>query len=372
MTKGRDAASRRLAAGPAELPPDLLPSVLGRLPVPLCLRDRNSTYVWINDAFQAAFGRPAAEVLGKTDFDLLAVEQAQLERARDRRVFEEGRDVFFEERDHSPRTLLGVSGWHIAIPGDGLEVRYVLRQWGTVGGGRPQERSLAASLLPERSALDRALNLGQLAGALAHQLRNPLCAISNAIAVLRRPLSEYPSANVQEALTIAADEVWAANRIIADLLAFSKVGPASPQTASFSAIVQNALSRDAGEPAPILREPPGELLVHVDPGQTAEALANLIRCARESAVAPTRLTIGWRAEALSVVIVVLAARRTPGTEQLFASVSRSQDGAMSVGLTTARALLENQGGSLLQDAQQGDGVRFVVRFPHVATSGPGE
>ncbi|HTV25582.1 MAG TPA: PAS domain-containing protein, partial [Polyangiaceae bacterium] len=62
-------------------------AMLEGLPTPLCLRDRQSRYVWANAAFCSAFGRAKAELIGKTDFDLLPHEQALLEQIRDERVF---------------------------------------------------------------------------------------------------------------------------------------------------------------------------------------------------------------------------------------------------------------------------------------------
>src|SRR4051812_28667203 len=204
--------------------------MLEGLPTPLCLRDRQSRYVWANAAFCSAFGRAKAELIGKTDFDLLPHEQALLEQIRDERVFSDGLDLFFEDRAGYPTTLVGMSGWHIPVRrSDQHAVEYVLRQWGTgtslgnSSGAEPPTPDAEESvrmLKEQQSELlkkERLIVLGQLAGSLAHQIRNPLGAISNAVAVLRRQLSGQTTPPMDQALDIAQEEVWVANRIIADL-----------------------------------------------------------------------------------------------------------------------------------------------------------
>src|SRR6185436_21123646 len=177
-------------------------TMLEGLSTPLCLRDQKSRYVWANSAFQSAFGRARQELIGKTDFDLLPPEQALLEQMRDARVLREGQHLFFEDQASLGSTLIGLSGWHIPIPGPDGSVAYVLRQWGAAGHHTGSARSEPPStpdaeesvrlLRQQQEELlkkERLIVLGQLAGSLAHQLRNPLCAISNAVAFLRRELA---------------------------------------------------------------------------------------------------------------------------------------------------------------------------------------
>src|SRR5215831_13011904 len=172
--------------------------MLEQLPTPLCLRDRQSRYVWANAAFHSAFGRASNELIGKTDFDLLPPELALLEKMRDERVFQDGQDLFFEDQTGLGAPLIGLSGWHLPVTGADASVQYVLRQWGPSGHTRPEpkltpEADESVRLLKEQQAellkKERLIVLGQLAGSLAHQIRNPLCAISNAVAFLRRQLS---------------------------------------------------------------------------------------------------------------------------------------------------------------------------------------
>ena len=74
--------------------------------------------------------------------------------------------------------------------------------------------------------------IGELAGGVAHDLRNPLAAISNAAYYLKRKLPESETAmanpRIAQFLGIIEEEVERSNQIISDLLTFARVSNPSP------------------------------------------------------------------------------------------------------------------------------------------------
>lgn len=353
--------------------------MLEKLPTPLCLRDRQSRYVWANPAFHAAFGRAQPEIIGKTDFDLLPHEQALLEQTRDERVFQDGQDLFFEDRGGIPATLVGVSGWHIPVKRSDQSVQYVLRQWGAGGSGSPEVPSTPDAeesvrvLKEQQSELlkkERLIVLGQLAGSLAHQIRNPLGAISNAVAVLRRQLSGQTTPAMAQALDIAQEEVWVANRIIADLLAYSRIRPPARRNVSVDEIVESVLARETvPEGVNIDRRLGGER-VSVDAGQVGDAIANLIRNAFEAMDGRGTLTIASRSDDESVELTIADTGVGISREEialLFEPLITSKALGIGLGLTTARALVANQGGTLECEGERGKGARFKLRLPRLVS-----
>lgn len=352
-------------------------AMLEALPTPLCLRDRQSRYVWANAAFCSAFGRAKAELIGKTDFDLLPHEQALLEQIRDERVFRDAQDLFFEDRAGHASTLVGISGWHLPVrrsPHDAVE--YVLRQWGTSGTSpslttrMPDAEESVRLLREQQSELlkkERLIVLGQLAGSLAHQIRNPLGAISNAVAVLRRQLSGQTTAPMEQALDIAQEEVWVANRIIADLLAYSRIRPPAQRNISVRELVETVLGRETVPEGVHIDERLGSERVSVDPGQVADAIANVIRNACEAMDGQGTLTIASRRDDDSVELTIADTGVGISQEEialLFEPLITSKPLGIGLGLTTARALVANQGGTLECEGEPGKGARFRLRLPH--------
>lgn len=355
--------------------PSLAVAMLEGLPLPLCLRDRQSRYVWTNPAFRSAFGRAAAELLGKTDFDLLPAEQALLEQTRDERVFQDGQDLFFEDRAGVPSTVVGVSGWHIPVKGSDESVQYVLRQWGAPSHAIAEVRSTpdaeeSVRMLKEQQSellkKERLIVLGHLAGSLAHQIRNPLGAISNAVAVLRRELGRPSSADVELALDIAEEEVWVANRIIRDLITYSRIRPPSQRTVGLPELVETVLARELMPDGVMIDQRVGNQRVFVDPGQVCDAIANVIRNACEAMNGQGTLTIASRPDGDSVELSIADTGVGISQEEialLFEPLITNKPLGIGLGLTTARALVANQAGTLECEGEPGKGARFKLRFP---------
>jgi signal transduction histidine kinase len=374
-----EAAPEDSEAGGASPPPsaELAWTMLEGLSTPLCLRDDKSRYVWANAAFQSAFGRARLELIGKTDFDLLPEEQARLEQMRDARVFREGQHLFFEDRSSLGSTLIGLSGWHIPIRGPKGTVAYVLRQWGAAGHGgalevetpTPGAEESVRLLRQQQDELlkkERLIVLGQLAGILAHQLRNPLCAISNAVAVLRRQLADLTAPSIEESLRIAGEEVWVANRIIKDLLDYARIRPPAARSSSVQELVELALGREAIPPGVLIEQHLGDERVHVDPNQIGDAMCKLIRNACEAMEGSGTLTITSRREEDAVELTIADTGVGISPEEaalLFEPLVTNKPLGMGLGLTTARALVVNQGGTLEAEGERGKGARFKLRLP---------
>jgi signal transduction histidine kinase len=381
----RDAGAEGAESGVPSVLADgaLTLAMLEGLPTPLCLRDRQSRYVWANAAFCSAFGRAKSELIGKTDFDLLPHEQALLEQIRDERVFRDGQDMFFEDRASHPSTLVGISGWHLPVRRSAEEAtEYVLRQWGPSGMSpnpgtlTPDAEESVRVLREQQSELlkkERLIVLGQLAGSLAHQIRNPLGAISNAVAVLRRQLSGQTTPAMEQALDIAQEEVWVANRIIADLLAYSKIRPPAQRSIAVQELVDIVLGRETVPEGVNIDERLGGERVYVDPGQVADAIANVIRNACEAMDGQGTLTIASRRDDDSVELSIADTGVGISQEEialLFEPLITSKALGIGLGLTTARALVSNQGGTLDCEGEPGKGARFMLRLP-IADGAPG-
>jgi signal transduction histidine kinase len=89
--------------------------------------------------------------------------------------------------------------------------------------------------------------IGQLAGGVGHELRNPLGAIKNAVYYIRGRLGKSDlgeqEPRVMEFLDIMDDEIDSSNKIINDLLGFSRVGKPAVSLTQVGPVVDNALAR---------------------------------------------------------------------------------------------------------------------------------
>jgi len=119
--------------------------------------------------------------------------------------------------------------------------------------------------------------LGQLAGGVSHELRNPLGAIKNAIYFLNLVI-EDPEPEVKETLEILDREVSTSEKIISSILDFARVKPPTLRKEDINEILQETLS-NASIPENILIEtqlaeniPP----ILADPDQLTRVFGNII------------------------------------------------------------------------------------------------
>jgi signal transduction histidine kinase len=212
---------------------------------------------------------------------------------------------------------------------------------------------------------ERLMVLGQLAAGLAHQIRNPLAAISNAVAIARR---QTPEANqrVHEALRIAGEEVWEANRTIADLLDFARIRPPQIGPVPLATLVAGALEAEPLPDTIKLELNLPALTLQVDERQVCDAVRNLIRNAREAMHGVGTL---YFSATVTTGFAELSIRDTgegvaeESQHLLFEPLVTSKPLGIGLGLSTARALVTNQGGALEYVTQSQGGACFVLRLP---------
>ena len=207
--------------------------------------------------------------------------------------------------------------------------------------------------------------LGQLAAGLAHQIRNPLAAIANAIAIARRQTTEA-NPRVQEALRIANDEIWEANRIIGDLLEFARIRPPRQAAIDLGELVISALE---AEPRPasirVTTEIP-TISVLVDERQVRDALRNLLRNAREAIAEDGAIHLKASIVGNEAELTIQDTGEGIAKEYrhlLFEPLITSKPLGLGLGLPTARALVMSQGGSLECQESRQSGACFTMRLP---------
>ena len=131
--------------------------------------------------------------------------------------------------------------------------------------------------------------LGQLAGGMGHELRNPLGAIKNAAYFLNMVLEE-PDPEVKEALEILEEEVGTSERIISSLLDFARPKPPIRRKVDVNHVLREALSRttvpDNVQVVSQLDETLPAILA--DPDQLAQVFGNIILNAIQAMTLPSR------------------------------------------------------------------------------------
>jgi signal transduction histidine kinase len=215
---------------------------------------------------------------------------------------------------------------------------------------------------------------------LAHELRNPLAPIRNALHIMR--LLSTDTVEVGRARDLIERQVRNLIRLIDDLMDVSRITRGKirlrKERLDLAAVVQEALeiSRphiEAGSHQLTVALPEKPLYVEADAARLAQVVANLLNNAAKYTEPRGNIWLTAEQQGAQVVVRVrdsgigIPAEMLPNIFGMFVQVSsaveRSQ-GGLGIGLMLVKSLLEMHGGSVEgHSAGPGQGSEFVVRLP---------
>jgi PAS domain S-box-containing protein len=215
---------------------------------------------------------------------------------------------------------------------------------------------------------ERLALLGQLAGGVSHELRNPLGAIRNVAYFLKLVLKQ-PEPRVAESLNQLDRAVTRADRIIGSLLDFARQRPPTLLSVNVNDVVKEALSQvgvpDRVELVTHLDDT--LLLVPADPGQLGQVFENLIANAVQAMVDGGRLTVRSECSGAGSVAVSIAdtgaGLSLEDLAKVFQPLFTTKARGIGLGLAISKTMVEAHGGSIDAQSKPGAGSTFTVRLP---------
>ena len=216
---------------------------------------------------------------------------------------------------------------------------------------------------------------------LAHELRNPLAPIRNAVQIIRAREPEDPW--IRQTGDMIARQVGHLARLVDDLLDVSRVTQGKVmlrlETIDIVEVVQSGIELahpfiDARRHQLTIDLPaPGCLQIEGDATRVAQVIGNLLDNAAKYTEAGGRIRVAARRDGEFAAISVrdngigIAADLLPRIFDLFTQAARSLDraqGGLGVGLSLVKTLVELHGGTVeARSKGPGAGSEFVVRLP---------
>lgn len=216
---------------------------------------------------------------------------------------------------------------------------------------------------------------------LAHELRNPLAAISNAVQILLRA-ERNASTVVRSASRILERQVSHMVRQVDDLLDVSRISQGKielrPEQTELASIVHHAvdtirpLYESLGHELSVTL-PPEPIYLQADPMRLTQVVANLLNNACKFTDRGGRISLAAERQGEQAVIRIrdtgigIAAEQLERIFELFEqvdhSLERARDG-LGLGLPLARSLVNQHHGNIeAHSAGLGQGSEFIVRLP---------
>jgi PAS domain S-box-containing protein len=239
----------------------------------------------------------------------------------------------------------------------------------------------------ELARVTRAMSLGALTASIAHEVNQPLAGIiTNAGTCLRMLAADPP--NIEGARETARRTIRDGNRaadVVTRLRALFDKKADATETFDLNQATQEVLALMWGDllrNKVILRtelDQDHPLFVTGDRVQLQQVIQNLVRNATDAMCdvtdRPRDLQVAASRDGGHARVVVRDAGvgfEPQAAERLFDAFYTSKSDGMGVGLSISRSIIENHGGKLWAETNEGHGATFSFSIPGMAEDGTGE
>ena len=345
-------------------------------------KDRQGRIRFANPATLAVFGRPAAEVLGKTDRELFTDPElvARLTQT-DERIMASGRGEEVEETVPLPD-----GGWRTWLARKTPFQDDTGRVAGLLGIARDitiRKQAEAALQRANEQLREAARHKDEFLAVLSHELRNPLAPIRNSVFVLERAAPE--SEQARRARDVIDRQTRHLARLVDDLLDVTRIARGKVKLqrgpVDLCDVVRRTVEdhRDTFAHAGVTLEveaPSTPLLVDGDRTRLAQVLENLLGNSAKFTPAGgrTRVVVAEGGAGFAEITVEddgvgIAPAMLPQIFEPFVQAEATLDrsrGGLGLGLALIKGLVEMHGGTIAARSDGlGRGACFTVRLPGV-------
>jgi two-component system sensor kinase FixL len=356
-----------------------LQSILETIPDAMIVIDGTGIMQFFSSAAERQFGYREHEVIGQN----VSILMPNPDRAR--------HDGYLSRyRSTGERHIIGIGRIVTGQRKDGTTFPMHLSIGEMQSGGAPyftgfirdltehqQTQARLQELQSELVHVSRLSAMGEMASALAHELNQPLAAISNYMKGSRRLLSASADPNtskIEGALDRAAEQAIRAGQIIRRLRDFVARGETEKRVESISKLIEEAGAlglagaREQGVQLRFSLDPDHDQVL-VDRVQIQQVLVNLFRNALEAmAHSSRRELIASNVPAEDDMIEIEVSDTGTGfaddvRANLFQTFFTTKESGMGVGLSISRSIIEAHGGRMWAESNASGGATFRFTLP---------
>ena len=340
--------------------------------------DPDGRLTYVNKALLELWDLPLERVVGKNVFELGYPDALADKLHRQiQEVFETGCEII-DETPYISRT--GAEGHYEYV------LRPVVGDEGKVDKVAGAGRDITARKRAEDALKDADRRKSEFLAVLAHELRNPLAPVRNALQILRR--GDGKSEDAQPIFEMMERQIAQMVRLVDDLLDVSRISHGTielrRERVELAAIVRQAV--ETVRPLLVkmdheltITQPAEPIHVSADPARLSQVLNNLLHNACKFTERGGRIRLTIEPDGDDAVIRVednglgIAAEHLTHIFGMFAQIDKSLErssGGLGLGLTLVKTLVEKHGGSIeARSGGVGCGTEFVVRMRMLAELG---
>jgi PAS domain S-box-containing protein len=367
---------------------DLLARIVDAVTNPVFVKDEQHRLVVVNDAFCALLGRDRADIVGRTDFDFVPPEEARVFQAKDKVVLQTGTP---DENEESLTNAAGIQHWIVTRKSliktpDGS--RYVAGVITDITERRKGELELRAANESLKEAMDklarteRLATIGQVAATVSHELRNPLGAIRNSMALVHQ-MTAGKQLGVERALERVDRNIERCTTIITALLEFTHKKEIARTPTAIDVWLGDVLAEcKIPDEVVLSRELAADDRLAIDNQRFRQVVVQLVDNAVQALKDPVwkpaeghprRITVRSQSTGSDVLLTIADTGPGIGPEvlpRIFEPLFTTKSFGVGLGLPTVRQIVEQHGGTIDIASTPGAGTIASIRLPRL-TGSPG-
>lgn len=220
---------------------------------------------------------------------------------------------------------------------------------------------------------ERLVAIGQTAGMVGHDLRNPLQALTGELYLAKTELASFPQgegrSNLEESIRVMEEQILYMDKIVSDLQAFVQPIRIDKKSVGLqellSAVIQTVT---IPQNVTIKLENSGRSLqIRVDPHLIKRVLINLVTNAVQAMPSGGRLYVLARVDSHGHVSISVEDTGVGIPDrlksQIFTPLFTTKPRGQGFGLAVCKRVIEAHGGTICFESSEGKGTRFTLDFP---------
>ncbi len=225
--------------------------------------------------------------------------------------------------------------------------------------------------LEKLRASERLATIGQTAGMVGHDLRNPLQSIVGEVYLAKANLKELPESEskrrLQESIDFILEQIIYMDKIVSDLQSLVKGLVVNKQDTELKPLIMSTLAQAAlSENIEAVVDVDDGLSLVTDPELLKRALANLVINAAQAMTRGGKLTIKAQLRRKDVSIAIEDTGEGIRDEikpKIFTPLFTTKSKGQGLGLAAAQRIMEALGGKVSFESEFGNGTTFTLTLP---------
>jgi PAS domain S-box-containing protein len=335
-------------------------NILSTMPDSLILADMKAEILKVNEQLVNFVGYSEKELIGESITKLCAIKQENifnktLNELKEKKLIR-NQELIFQTKSNETRNVLFSGSVVKSKTGRSIGLTCIIHDI-------TEHKNIEARLVKA----ERLASIGELAGQIGHDLRNPLSGIKNSVYLLKKNsnrLTEIERNKILETINIAVED---SDRIVTSLVEYSSELILEPGQCTPKSLIINALSKiQVPDRINIVNQTTDELKFYSDTRKIEKMLGHIIKNAVEAIPEKGDIQIISQTGDSNVEISVsdsgtgIPDRILP---KIFSPLVTTKAKGMGMNLSICKRIAEAHGGKITVESEVGKGTKFTIMLP---------